>query len=249
MKGLHTIMKTTTIKTEKINAALVWKQLEDLVVPRLHLSVTDRVVYAHLLRHSRLEGKVRLRFSMPWLARGACLTPNPVRWAVRRLIARGVLVLVERSIAGHIVDVRLPAEIPAVRARRLASRPLVPVRTDTFQELDFLKHRTLRRAIHAREGGRCFYCQRRLTSQMRCLDHVVPRVEVEDNSYRNLVSCCVECNSLKRGRPASDFLRFLHRERRLTSDELADRLRSLDALVAGKLRPPLALPGHRRNLR
>jgi hypothetical protein len=79
---------------------------------------------------------------------------------------------------------------------------------------------------------------------MRCLDHVVPRVEVEDNSYRNLVSCCVDCNSVKRGRTGKDFVRWLRREGRLNAAKLADRLRALDALASGKLRPPVASMGH-----
>src|SRR6266566_1794380 len=77
------------MKTKKPNAAQIWKQLEDHLVPRLRLSITDRAVYSHLLRHSRLEGRARLRFSMAWLARGARLSANPARWAVRRLIAHG----------------------------------------------------------------------------------------------------------------------------------------------------------------
>ena len=52
------------MKNKKINAVQVWKQLEDLVVPRLHLSVIDRAVYSHLLRHSRLEGREQFRFSI-----------------------------------------------------------------------------------------------------------------------------------------------------------------------------------------
>lgn len=40
-------------------------------------------------------------------------------------------------------------------------------------------------------------------------------------------------------RAASDFLRWLYRERRLTDAELADRLRALDALASGKLPPAL----------
>jgi hypothetical protein len=59
------------------------------------------------------------------------------------------------------------------------------------------------------------------------------------NSYRNLVSCCLECNSQKGGRPAEEFLRGLYRERRLSDAELSGRLRSLDDLAAGKLIPPL----------
>ena len=78
------------MKNKKPNAELVWKHFEDFLVPRLRLSITDRAVYSHLLRHSRLEGKVELRFSIPWLARGVGLCGNSTRWAVRRLVSRGV---------------------------------------------------------------------------------------------------------------------------------------------------------------
>ena len=228
------------MKTKKPNAAQIWKQLEDHLVPRLRLSITDRAVYSHLLRHSRLEGRARLRFSMAWLARGARLSTNPARWAVRRLIAHGALRLVERGKAGHVVEVRLPSEIRACRPRRTARRAARPLPRGIDFELDFLKTRALRHAIHVRERGRCFYCLRRLTPVIRCLDHVVPRVSFGSNSYRNLVSCCLQCNSQKRDRSAADFLRWLYRERRLTAAELAARLRALDALASGKLPPPLA---------
>jgi 5-methylcytosine-specific restriction endonuclease McrA len=114
-----------------------------------------------------------------------------------------------------------------------------PTRRLDFENLDFLKSPALRRAIHAREGGRCFYCLSRVTPATRCLDHVVPLANFGDNSWRNLVSCCHECNSKKNDLRAADFLRWLHRERRLTDVELAARFRALDALAAGKLRPRL----------
>ena len=62
------------MKNKKTDAQLVWKQLEDDLVPRLGLNLPERVVYAHLLRHSHLEGKTRLRFSIRWLARSAHLS-------------------------------------------------------------------------------------------------------------------------------------------------------------------------------
>src|SRR5437879_128236 len=226
------------MKNKNPNAEHVWKQFEDLA-PRLGLSTTDRVVCSHLFRHSRLERKLRLRFSIPQLARGVGLTHNPVRWAVRRLITRGALRLVERTKAGHVVEVRLPEEIPVVFRAPIDRRPLCPTRCDNFEELDFLKHPSLRRAIHLREHGRCFYCRGRLTVLTRCIDHVVPLAELQDNSYRNLVSCCRKCNLQKTDLPAADLLRRLHDERRLTAVELAARLRVLDALVAGKLPPPV----------
>jgi 5-methylcytosine-specific restriction endonuclease McrA len=234
--------------TKKPNAEHVWKQFEDLLVPRLRLSTTDRVVYSHLLRHSRLEGELRLQFSILWLARGTRLSHNAVRWAVRRLVAHGVLRLVERSKAGHLVEVRLPSEVRAARPRHIARRAESRTRGFDLDNLDFLKSPGLRRAIHAREGGRCFYCLSRVTPATRCLDHVVPLVKFGDNSRRNLVSCCYECNSKKNDLRAADFLRWLHRERRLTAPELAARFRALDALAAGKLRlrlPPEWIRRHR----
>jgi 5-methylcytosine-specific restriction endonuclease McrA len=89
----------------------------------------------------------------------------------------------------------------------------------------------------ARERGACFYCLRRSPAKVQCPDHVVPRVRFGRNSYRNLVSCCLECNSRKVDMAARDFLRVLYRKERLTAAELDGRLRALKDLAAGKLRP------------
>jgi len=231
------------MNTKKPNAELVWKQLEDLLVPRLRLSVIDRTVYAHLLRHTRLEGKLRLQFSIVWLARNISLSTGTARSAVRRLVSHGALRLVKRTRAGHVVEVRLPAEIRAMRLnraeRRAAARELRSRAIVYNEEADFVRDRSLRKAIHARERGQCFYCLRRTSSAVHCLDHVVPQSHSGPSSYRNLVSSCMECNVQKGEKPAVDFLRRLYRERRLTAPELAARLRALDALASGKLRPPL----------
>jgi len=230
----------TAMKNQKLDAAQVWKQMEDLAVSQLRLSAVERSVYSHLLRHSRIEGKVRLRFSIPWLARSAHISTWISRRVVRSLIAKGALRLVERGTAGHLVDVRLPEEIPSIRAGQMAAgRAARPVSEASLEEADFLQTRELREAIHSRESGRCFYCSRRLSPRTRCLDHVVPQVRMGGNSYRNLVSCCTECNSLKRDLRAEDFLRWLFRDGRLTSAELRGRLRALKQLASGNLRPTL----------
>jgi len=75
----------------------------------------------------------------------------------------------------------------------------------------------------------------------------VPQAQGGGNSYRNLVSCCVECNSLKAERHAVEFVRSLYRDRRLSADELTSRLRALDDLAAGKLLPPLPGQGDKEN--
>ena len=101
--------------TKKPNAEQVWKEFEDHLAPRLGLCTIDRVVYSHLVRHSRLEGKLRFQFSLSWLAGGTDLSRPSVREAVRRLIGHRVLRLVRRSKAGHVVEVRIPSEVRAAR--------------------------------------------------------------------------------------------------------------------------------------
>lgn len=231
------------MKDKKPNAERVWKQLEDQLVPRLPLSTTDRAVYSHLLRHSRLEGKKEFRFSIRGLARYVHVSDTRTRDAVRRLADRGALRIVERSKEGHVVEVRLPEEIPLGRADGIEARKAKAQPSGVnLEERDFMQNKALQQMIHAREEGRCFYCLRRTDGRIRCLDHVVPRAKAGRNSYRNLVSSCLECNSLKGERCATDFLRSLYRERRLTAAELNERLRALEALAAGKLPPPVYHP-------
>ena len=234
------------MKNKKPNAALFWKQLEEDLVPRLGLNLGDRVVYAHLVRHSRFAGKTRLRFSTRRLARTAHVSHPSARQAIRRLIAKGALRLIERTAAaGHVVEVRLPDEIPAVPDGAVAAAPArrsPATGPANLERVNFLQGPTRREAIHARDRGLCFYCLIQLNRRVRCLDHVVPQARGGTNSYRNLVSCCVECNAQKGQTAAEDYLRSLYRQRRITSAELESRLRALEALAAGELRPVLGPP-------
>ena len=230
------------MKIKTFNARLVWKQLEDSLVPGLRLSVIDRAVYSYLFRHSRLEGKLRIRFTLAWLARGIRLCAASARESVRRLIELGALRLVQRTTVGHVVEVRLPEEIRPARLNTIEAgngRPGNGPQPVNWEEANFLQDKALRHAIHARERGRCFYCLRRTNARTQCLDHVVPRALLGRNSYRNLVSCCQECNARKGARLAENFLCGLYREGRLTTAQLAARLCAIDALAAGKLRPRL----------
>ena len=225
---------------KKLNVKLLWMQFEDVLAPRLGLTVWDRAVYSYLLRHSLVVGKLRLHFAVLSVARYLRLSNGPVRQAVRRLDELGALRLLERSKTGHLVEMRLPEQIRAIRpGRNGASRDAGEPPASTLEATDFLKTWALRKAIHDRERGACFYCLRRTPANVQCLDHVVPRARFGRNSYRNLVSSCMECNTRKGNRPAPDFLRTLYRQGRLTPAELDVRLRALKDLAAGKLRPSL----------
>src|SRR5712664_3704770 len=209
------------MKPQKLNAKLLWMQFEDVLAPRLGLSVKERAVYSYLLRHSLVVGKLRLQFAVMALARTLGLSIGAARQAVRRLDELGALRVLERSKSGHLAEMRLPEKIRALRRGRNGASMFVGVGAtgaagqppaSTLETTDFLKTWALRKAIHDRERGACFYCLRRTPANVHGLDHVVPRVRFGRNSYRNLVSCCLECNSRKSDRPARDFLRTLYRQ-------------------------------------
>lgn len=212
----------------------LWVEVEDWLVPDLHLSLVEQAVYAQLLRHTRVVGKRRLHCSMPWLSRRTHISPGAVRKGVRNLAHKRALRVVERSNSGHLIEVLLPGEIPACRAREADSAVF------NLEKANFFTTRELRRAIYERDANRCFYCRRRLQRRTRVLDHVVPRAKHGRDSYRNLATCCAECNSRKRNNPAAHLLRRLYRDGRLSGHELAERLRALKALAQGKLKPSVS---------
>jgi hypothetical protein len=219
----------------KPDASQIWKQMEDLVVPRLRLGLSERAVYSFLLRHSHLEGTRRLNFSVGWLARGVCLCYVPARNSVRSLASKGALRIIYRGLNGHVADVILPHEL------RLGRTSQPKPEEFNLEAVDFLHGSEQRNAILQREQSRCFYCLRFLRPRSLVLDHVIPLARRGRNSYCNLVACCVECNARKGEKPAEDLLRLLFREGRLNKTELAARRRTLRMLAEGKLKPALNL--------
>src|SRR5258708_13302886 len=159
------------MKRKKLNVKQLWIQFEDFLLPPLRRSITDRAVYSHLIRHSRLEGQLQLRFSMPGLPRGIGVSTGPVRDAVRRLVVLGALRLIRRSKAGHVIDVRLPDEIRGLRPGLPAGEGLPAVagaiavrgsptspQTPNPEGPAFLKTPPPRHSIHPPHPGHCFFC-------------------------------------------------------------------------------------------
>lgn len=228
------------MKIKNLDLAQVWKDIEDSLAPGLNFTPHDRTVYSFLFRHSHLEGKRKLQFSLAWMAHHLGISKTGARNALRRLVTHGVVQLLARSCqAQHIVRVNLPSEISAVQASKKAAARMAGSAGQTIdiEKADFLRFQVLRRSIHDREDGKCFYCLRKTNRKIWTLDHVVPQFRLGNNSYRNLVSCCHDCNAKKKERPAEELLRWLFRERILNSLELRGRFRALNALKQGKLVP------------
>jgi hypothetical protein len=231
------------MKLPPFDMAQACRDVEDRLVPRLPLSLLERAVYYHLLRHTHLEARRRLALSMARLGRTARVSGAAARIAVHSLAQKGALRVVGVSKRGHVLELRLPNQIVD------AGGAPVPPAPD-LDSLNFFEERTLRWAIHRRDGGRCFYCRRKLNARTRMLDHVQPQAVLRRmrrgvlrmHSYRNLVSCCPACNYGKRASPAATFLRKLYRNGHLDREEFSERLRALHSLARGKLRPVLEVP-------
>ncbi len=87
----------------------------------------------------------------------------------------------DRILRYELGEVALPAVIRLHKFVRIPYRHSVPLS---------------RRAIFARDGGRCVYCQATATS----VDHVIPRSRGGTHHWENVVSCCQRCNHVKADR-------------------------------------------------
>ena len=79
----------------------------------------------------------------------------------------------------------LPAVVRLIRFARVPHHAQIPL---------------TRRAVFARDGGRCVYCDAPATS----LDHVVPRSRGGEHVWENVVSACRRCNHVKADRSVAD---------------------------------------------
>jgi 5-methylcytosine-specific restriction endonuclease McrA len=106
----------------------------------------------------------------------------------------------------------------------------------SIEEMDFFNLPAYRHAILRREEGRCFYCLRAINAENYVIEHVVSRPN-GNNSYRNLVAACRQCNNRKGALPAEDFMRMLYRDEFLDATELENRFANLRKLQSGELKP------------
>ena len=211
----------------------VFAEIEDRLFPQLRLSVWEKVLYYHLLRHTRITDTSRTTISIASLATATSMSDSTVRDALRSLDQKGSIVIHERSGKGHSVEVRLPSDIPNLVASPPAEEVL------DINRIDFYSDRSYLGALLEREGYRCFYSLREVTKDTCVLDHVVPLVNGGNNSYRNVVVASHDVNALKQGQDAEEFLRFLFRKGMLSPTELEERMEALRLLKDGKLVPRL----------
>jgi len=203
------------------------RDVVDLLNPAL--KPYEAAVYMYMLRHSIVEtGSQMMRISRRGLRTGVVKSAyadrpdrpadkdtdskaasyKTIQTAIDGLVAlRAIRQEGEPARDGTLYRVLLPEEIEFCRqAREVRAAALPSPAIDEAREADYYNVRENRVKVYERDNYHCRYCQKQLTRFTATLDHVQPVAEGGDNSFGNLVTACLDCNSRKNVRPLGDFL-------------------------------------------
>jgi HNH endonuclease len=196
------------------------------------LDTYEQAIYLLLVRRTYLEGLTETvlpvqsaagRTALGIAKKGARISRDVYRKKLQSLERKGFVRIAGTEYRGTRIRVLLPSDVPGIV-------PDIPPKSHIdLETLDFFAVPKLRDSIFAREGGTCFYCRTCLNDNNRVIDHLVSRPK-GDNSYRNCVAACLQCNSEKGSGAAGDFLRALYRKGRLSANELDARLEALSRI-------------------
>lgn len=117
-----------------------------------------------------------------------------------------VLMVGDTNREGTLYKVAIPDEIPLCK-ELMVQRASEEVSTiETKKELDFYNVQENRLKVFERDGYKCHYCAKQLTRFSATLDHIQPVSKGGDNTYDNLVTACLHCNSERGNKPLMDFI-------------------------------------------
>ncbi|MGA7180373.1 MAG: HNH endonuclease signature motif containing protein [Thiobacillaceae bacterium] len=186
--------------------------LQPLLLPN------EAAIYWHMFDRSILQtGQQFCRVSTRGLTTGVIksasgqsesLAYSTVQGALKALEEKGMIVGAgDTNREGTLYRVLLPEEIPTCVSAIRASVPEPPKSApDVKKEADFYNVAENRLRIFERDGYKCHYCHKQLTRFSATLDHLQPVSEGGDNSFDNLATACLHCNSRRGARPVMDAL-------------------------------------------
>jgi hypothetical protein len=189
----------------------------DFLMPLL--SPYEAAFYWYMFRHSVVAtGTQDIRLGNSKL-QGIISTHSKVRdatgttsaYQVRRVLSsmetKGVIRKDgEPNKAGTLYHLMIPEEIEGCRIlmQECQKSEIKPVVTE--EEVDYYNVRENRLQIYERDEYKCRYCGKQLTRFTATLDHIVAVANGGENTYENLITACLLCNSQKNRRPVGDFL-------------------------------------------
>lgn len=220
-----------------MDVKLVVEEFQDYLAPKL--DTYEQVIYLYILRHSRLQGKAettigfksaRRKMALGIGTKGMPISEGTCYEKLKSLESKGCLKIVGTERAGTKIQLNLPSEIQGLIPQKQVAADV------SLEEMDFFNIPANRLLILQREGNKCFYCLRALTSSNYVIEHVMSRPD-GSNTYRNVVAACCNCNNRKGNTPVEEFLRDLYRDGYLGTEDFDRRLAALQLLRNGDLKP------------
>ena len=208
---------------------LFLKNFDALELPSLIQSVVDYLqpillpyeaaIYWFMFRHSILAtGQQYLRVSVRGMISGV-ITPTKrggksetlsygsVQTALQGLEEKQVILKAgDTNREGTLYKVNLPEEVPACEELMKEKSEKEVAEVDTKKELDYYNVQENRLKVFERDGYKCHYCKKQLTRFSATLDHIQPVSKGGDNSYENLITACLHCNSERGNKPVMDII-------------------------------------------
>jgi hypothetical protein len=181
------------------------------------LSTYEAAIYWFLFRHSVLEnGQQYLRASVRGLMKGVVTSSSgqskdmsyaAVQKSLQALEEKGAILKAgDTNREGTLYKVLLPEEITLCQERMKNAKVGKIEPSDTKKESDYYNVRENRLKVFERDGYKCHYCEKQLTRFTATLDHIQPVSKGGDNSFENLVTSCLLCNSRRGNRPVMDII-------------------------------------------
>ncbi len=177
----------------------------------------EAAIYWHLFRKSILAtGTQYTRASVRGMMQGVItsssgqsegLSYGAVQSALQGLDQKGAVTKAgDTNREGTLYKIHLPEEIPLCQTQMRKAQEVQPKSIDEKKELDFYNVAENRLKVFERDEYKCRYCSKQLTRFTATLDHVQPVSRGGDNSYDNLITACLHCNSQRGSRPVMDII-------------------------------------------
>lgn len=115
----------------------------------------------------------------------------------------------ETSRDGTPYRINLPEEIPVCTESMKSAAQTKESSASAINEhkrLDFYNIKENRLRVFERDRYKCYKCGKQLTRFDATLDHLMPVSKGGDNSYDNLSTCCLQCNSKRSNRDLSEHM-------------------------------------------
>jgi hypothetical protein len=181
------------------------------------LSTYEAAIYWFLFRHSVLKnGQQYVRASIRGLMKDVVTSSSGQSKDLSyQTVQKSLLCLEGKKVIsragdttreGTLYKVFLPEEISSCQERMKKAKAEKVEPIDTKKELDYYNIRENRLKVFERDGYKCHYCNMQLTRFTATLDHIQPVSKGGDNSFDNLVTSCLHCNSRRSNRPVMDII-------------------------------------------